>query len=452
MNNLKETRRVLDYIWERLITKIAPSAGTRYGNPLVGFPLVIDTPITIYVETWGDDQSDGSSPLKPFRTVQAALDWLRPFIIQANVTVQIGPGTFDGFEAPNLNISTGGPGFIPIVTVQGTLTTYATGTATGGSPGVLNDTTRAWAVNELKDKLIQMGVSTTRQWIHDNTATSLTTVGNTNPAAGSIYTISQIATHIAVNKLRGTSGTSMTGIWNANQMSGSPTTAPYILYKNLEIGSVVAGPGYCVLSHGGSLTMAECQFTVGGTVLAGVHQTGQGGLSFNRCLFDVTATSGTAISTFGPIYAATASLFRGTGLPGQRGIFSFSGAHELFSACLFDSLGMAIGCLSTSQGVFGCLSGTFVSCTIGIDLQGPSTCVIVDSAANLPGFPFVSANNGTFIKVTHPSTVGVRSNVPSGLATTDIDLHGETASLATMRTAGVFPASPSAMGSRVYGF
>lgn len=453
MNNLKETRRVLDYVWERLITKIAPMAGNRYGNPLVGFPLVIDAPLTIYVETWGDDQSDGSSPLKPFRTIQAALDWLRPFIIQANVTVQIGPGTFDGFECPDFNVSTGGAGYCPVVTIQGSLTTLTTGTATSGSFGVLNDTTQNWEIDGLKHKLIQMAGVTARYWIHDNTSSSLRTVGNANPAAGSTYTISEIATHIAVNKLRSTAGTVVTGIWNSNQKANNPTIAPYTLFKNLEIGSVASAPGYCLMNHGGCLTMAECQFTISGSVSLGIYAEAGSQISTIRSLFDISNTgAGTGILTYGAIYSLSSSLFRGTGLANQNGIIAYGGLHQNFSACLFEALSTAITPGASGVGLTGGFMGTFISCTTAFYFQAPSNCTIHESSANLPGFPFTSAGNGTFIKATHPSTIGVRSNIPSGLATTDIDLHGETASLATMRTTGVFPSTPSAMGSRVYGF
>ncbi len=455
MNEMKETRRTLDYVWERLIGKLVPNAGNRFGNPLVGFPLVITQPLTIYVETWGDDNGSdgGSSPLKPFRTVQAALDWLRPFVIQASVVVQIGPGTFDGFETPDLNVSPG-PGIVPTLTIQGTLSVYATGTATSGSAGVLNDTTRTWAVDELKDKLILMGTSTNKSWIHDNTATSLRTIGNINPTAGSSYTIYELATHIAVNKNRSgiNLGTTSVGIWSTDQRMGVGSSVPYVLHKNLEVGSTVTGSGYCVQSHGGAFTAAECKFTIAGTVTLGVNQIGSGPVSMNRCLFAISNTTGVGIATYGSVQTFAGSWIYATSPASTRGMSFLGGQQVQFSACLIENVGIGASASVSTAGIFGNLMGTFVGNTVAIQVDAPSAFTLRDSTSNLPGFPFTSSGNGTFLKVNHPSTVGVGSTVPVAPATTDIDLHGVTSTLANMRTTGVWPTTPTALGSKVYAF
>ena len=55
----------------------------------------IDEPLTLYVETTGNDLNPGTQD-RPFKTIQAAIDSLVGKQIVANVTIRVGAGEFDG--------------------------------------------------------------------------------------------------------------------------------------------------------------------------------------------------------------------------------------------------------------------------------------------------------------------------------------------------------------------
>ena len=111
MGSFKENR-ALSVIWDKLQSFLGYSG---VSNPWLA-NTTIDEPLTLYVETTGNDLNPGTVD-KPFKTIQGALATLQNTLINAAVTIQIGAGTFDGFVVDQ-SIRTGNAG---VLTIQGHL-------------------------------------------------------------------------------------------------------------------------------------------------------------------------------------------------------------------------------------------------------------------------------------------------------------------------------------------
>lgn len=93
-----KNRTVLGKIWSKLTNELGFNVSD---NPWLD-SMAIDEPLTLYVETTGSDSNDGTQN-RPFKTIQRAIDFLKPYTIKASVTIQVGVGTFDGFIVELLN-------------------------------------------------------------------------------------------------------------------------------------------------------------------------------------------------------------------------------------------------------------------------------------------------------------------------------------------------------------
>jgi len=149
MTNLKTTRT-----WDKIWEKVSALAGFERTESPWGAKPTIDEDITIYVETTGSDNGSGTINA-PFATPQAAIDYLSRFIIDADVVIQIGPGTFPGFALTQANVTFGLNGTLDI---RGSTSIVDSGTFTSGTvtaiKTVMTDSTKSWTVDAFKGKLL----------------------------------------------------------------------------------------------------------------------------------------------------------------------------------------------------------------------------------------------------------------------------------------------------------
>jgi len=156
--------------------------------------LSTSVPITLYVRVGGSDSNDGLTIGNALLTIQAAIDKV-PASINHTVLIDIGPGTFDGFQVVNKTI--GDVAF----TIQGTMDTavVATGTATGTSDGgdttFMADSGQGWTVDDLKGKFVL--IDGTLRLIQSNDATNIYTAGyHSLTMTGKAYVIQDSTTLI----------------------------------------------------------------------------------------------------------------------------------------------------------------------------------------------------------------------------------------------------------------
>jgi hypothetical protein len=446
---LPPSKRALDYIWQR-IANWATAGNGVIENPFTSGPVIIDDPLTLYVETTGNDAGDGSLGA-PYRTIQAALDFLSGFVVRAPVTVQVGVGEFDGFEVPALRIERG-PQSLGSVYVSGTFVTVASGTVTTASTGYVNDSAKNWTTDSLKFCFARAATST-RYWpVHSNTATQFKIVSNISPDLGSSYEVMALGTTILGNRKYLSTGATAAIITSG---FGHPThVESNVVLNRLNI-AVTGSVG--VLATG-SVTATECIFDVSSATGNAIFAYGgDASIGTNRTIYKLTGASakGFSMSLGGQIAGLANAWFYGTGQAGQVGILPYnsSASMNVFTACLFESLGVGVSVPANCAVAPLNVMGTFISCTEAIKILSPVACMVGDSASNLPGWPFVSAGNGTLVKIgTGPITVRISSAVPSDSATTEIDVNGATSTLAAMRALSpkVFPATPNVYGSYVY--
>jgi hypothetical protein len=148
----------LSELWDKLQTFFGYSG---LENPLVG-DQVVDEPLTLYVETTGNDLNPGTRD-QPLATIQAAIDRFRGARIDSSVLIKVGAGTFGGFQLDQLAINestTGAAG--GSFTIEGTTALAVvspganSGTADGGGPTYLDDSTQNWTPGALKGKFLSV--------------------------------------------------------------------------------------------------------------------------------------------------------------------------------------------------------------------------------------------------------------------------------------------------------
>ena len=460
MASIKNVRRSWSYIWDKLVTWLAPSAGTL-PNPLLGQRLVIDEALTLYVETSGDDANDGTY-FAPFKTVQAALDWLRPYVIQAPVTIQVGIGTFDGYNIPALTIERGGRvGGTDLtagsVTISGTLVASITGLVGITESGAVTDASKTWTVNEHVGKMLGIDNSASVYPIQSNTATRIVACSGASSPAGRTYTIYDFGTVIHSNVSISASSNLTGGI--VFEPGAGARMVPVALQGSILVThqKITHTPtlGYTCAHVGSGTTAAftECYFDVTNNSY-GIYVYGGSKASVSRSVFYIAKTTGYGITGVGvgaEVVSAGQCLFLGTGAAGQYGIGS-TGALLVYNtgSTVFQNLGYGvyIGLPTHSY-----LMGTFLQCQTGIYVRG-GEALVVDSKSSLPNWPHTSAGNTTFIRAVYGAKVSVSSDIPSGLATTDINLDGgtTTGSLASMRALSpkALAPTPNPYGTVVY--
>ena len=440
MPNLR-SKRTLDYIWNKLADWATGGNGVL-ANPLTT-GLVIDEALTIYVETTGDDTNDGSLA-RPFRTIQGALDWLRPFVIRNAVTIQVGLGTFSGFTVPYLTVERQGA-TLGSVTIQGTLVEVYSGTTAVSVSGILDDATKTWTANELKGMYLSYPATTSLIPIQANTATSITFLSGGTPSG--VYQVYRCGTTITNTVY---AGTSTACVVFEHAAGSSSWLSPTVSIK--RVGFACGNYGV-YLANSQTANLTECFFDVSPSATYGVYSAGISRVALTRCVVKMTKTASGSIGALatgtGGIESLSGSYIWGTGAAGQVGL---SGWNSLYNTGSFLLESLGTGITVAFGGGSRILLCTFVGCTTAIQ-SACQNLAIYDSKYNIPGFPISSSGNTTFVKATQGAKISIHSGVPSGLATTDIDIDsGTTSTLAAMRalTPKCFPASPTPFGTCVF--
>jgi hypothetical protein len=150
---------------------------------------------TIYVRTGGSDTDDGLTVGTALLTIQEAVNRL-PDLIQHDITIDVGAGTFDGFYIGGKIVSSTAASALPELKVVGVLdaptlgTGTASGTDDGGSIATVVDSGQTWTVNELRGMFVTVAGET--MIIQENDATSITIVHYFEAtASGKTYAITE---------------------------------------------------------------------------------------------------------------------------------------------------------------------------------------------------------------------------------------------------------------------
>lgn len=404
--------------------------------------LTISTPTTLYVSTTGSDANFGTID-KPFKTIGAALNYVKRFEIRALATVNVGPGTFDGFYLGgfNFNQPNGTSGAGVGVSVEGTWTALDSGTATSvtGS-NVLNDTTKNWSVDQFKGKFIEYTSAGGVSWtpIVTNSSTSITALLSAGATIiATSYRIVDFGTIISGN---------VKGFGTYGQFGLQAGTASYCMVglgpntrqqsvANIRVASIWFN-GNCIIRQGLTMAAMFCKFT-------NTFSISTGGLALTNTLHEISTNS--SCITIGAqgntnAWVTTAnSWLRQTGATFGIGInipFTQStGNVAVILASLFDNLAAAV--FTTALGTIAQISNgsTFRGCTTILTATGFGAIVSIGTlnfATNLPIGG--GSGNGTGLILTKGAKVQIDAASATG-ATTDITYDGVNATLATMRAA-----------------
>jgi len=172
--------------------------------------------ITLMVETTGNDNdltrpqkiSSGDWSTKPFLTIQAAIDALPSNLIKTHiVTVNVGAGTFAGFQVIGFSVRSTTSVFTPFL-IQGTRQTAtpaigpSSGVATGGGGRTLVLTGAGWTVDDLVGRYVRITAGAGAGQIlliAKNTTDTIyfSTIPSPAFAAGSTFVIEDLATIIS---------------------------------------------------------------------------------------------------------------------------------------------------------------------------------------------------------------------------------------------------------------
>jgi hypothetical protein len=438
-------RNLLNEVW----SKIERSTGTEFDfNPLLN-GIVIDQPLTLYVETTGDDSNPGTQTA-PFKTIQAALESLTDNKrIEAAVTILVGAGNFAGFAVPAGLVI----GQLGSITIEGAITVVDSGAATAFSvvDAFFNvtDSTKTWTTDQHVGRFMKwtnnLGTTIIRP-IGTNSATQVSLANNNSNFGTGVtaYQIIEQATVIssAVPATVSSSGAAMV----FSSIGGSRTVASGFTVKNIK---TTTGAGGILCRYGAYATVSECSignqittangaimsiansYLAGGTIASGSCVTVNGAsfsnisLSVNQCVLSVGG-SGWGISIVG----------------GEA-------THVWASLCQFRCSGgtaiSVIGGLITvpTAGIWGAATAVRAHQQATIMSGNAST---LNTACN-----FTGSGNTLAIECTKGSQVSI-SSTSTITGSTEISVDGATSTIAAMRalTPKVFPSTPNAYGSYIY--
>lgn len=438
MANLK-TRQTWKNIWDRLTAQISVNAIGE--SPMDSIPATITEPLTLYVETTGNDVNAGTLDA-PYRTIQAAIDSLKNTEIAANVTIKVGVGNFDGFALEGLKISSASS-TTPRVVIQGTPVSEVTGTCTSqivNGLNVITDNTKNWIPDEHVGKqiLASSGGAPITTICFANTATTLsvlTTVGS--------YTSYEILRLASVIQSVARPGNTATAIFvgdNSNTYE-----------QSIQVDSVTL-----TRSNVPAASIANC-VNVRGTCY------------FNNCFVDTSA---------GNAGTSTAFLMNYGLLQTARVVVKSNGSSG-FSTAQISGL-QKIYCTATA--VANCATGFSINdscvlttniavarnCTTGFAVSGGKmvangqvlridTCTTGALASDHGDIWSLSVCSwyGTGNTLVYGLTTGgtIRTTGVSTITgTTEINVDGVTATIATMRgnTPKIFPLTPNPYGTYIY--
>lgn len=357
----------------------------------------IVTPYNIYVSQTGNDDNVGTSD-SPLRTIQAAINSLAGRIIQAKVTINVGPGSFKAFSIdgnqlpispvsnPNVPVSATGLAIkgtwsIPVLT-GGTVSGTATGASTNLAT-VMTDLGQAWTVDELRGKFVLS--SSTYYPIISNTSTTMT-VAHTAALSGA-YSIWEPGTIID-------DGTAFCSV-------GSGSTVSRIVITSVQVPSAA------------DISISTLRISMDGLA------SGNSGLTVRNAALtadniSIYRTTGSSTTGMAVTSGSVVSLLRSSILHNDTTGTCVSApvALRLFSCqnCYFRNGANGIAASANGASLFQMLSTTFEGQTSGVTASGG---VVIQ----------LSANGCRFINNTTALTIGQSTNnFPSALVAS----HGST--------------------------
>lgn len=459
MANFK-SRRQWNVIWDKIQGMLGFN-GVESPFGAASYPAV-DEPLVLYVETTGNDLNPGTQD-RPFRTIQAAVDYLRQFKIEDHeVEIRVGSGTFDGFALSSFEMDRRGPasGSVSIVGTMSlvTLTSGAnTGTATSTSGGTVTDTNQNWNPSELVGKFyLHTSASGAISYYPIVSATATSFVPMVVSTAVPSYSIVEPTTIIQnTSKLQknSTSGTQCVVIGNA---------VPFVTVSQVKLTSTATNGNLVnvTASTASRVTFRACHFhlpTSGGSTTAVAMLSASSLIDFSTCFFDLQKASSIALSSTSGDLAIAFSYIKG-GDKSQHGIrmgATYPSGRSYFAgtSTMYENLASCLSYAGTTAGYLPAvngISGCYKDCAAIVNGRGDTH--VGDIHSNLTVFPLASSGNTTGFQLDKDGRIQVASNVPSGLATNDINVAGATSTLAAMRALSpkVFPSTPNVYGSYVF--
>jgi hypothetical protein len=432
--------------------------------------------MNLWVDVAGSDNDPGTQG-RPFATIQKALSIAKK--VRHAVTINLGAGNFAGFSLSDFDfdfLDATTPSFIYMVgtmvnvtpatsTATGTVTSAVQGDATTCTYALVNDTTKAWTVNDLKEKyFVITGGTGVGQMIPivSNTGTQLvlcTTFVTTLPDATSTYAIQDCASNI--NTVIQIPGSAPTGTPSAqaciyvggNQSKGDRAV---LLFKQIK----VSPPSVTGVRIGDSNGVAfqNCTFTAtGGTTNVGLSGSANANrTTFQDCIFITTGTSNhlSMSSQTGAVCSGTITrcMFRNGFALTLSGFWSLTNSY--FTGCstairstsdlrLYQS-GTGIQIDSCTIGITGSLNdvgnGTLQmqlnstmkisNCPMGINLHSPMSLLVSHSSAT----SLIGTGNGTAMNLEKGARLQYKA-VATLTGTTEIILDGVATNIAAMRAA-----------------
>jgi hypothetical protein len=447
----KDKAAALNEAFQKLFSSVGVNIGT-FTDFLADsnqVDAVISVPTTFYVELTGDDNNPGTQD-RPFKTIQAAIDYLKGFVIKSEVTVKVGVGTFDGFIIEGIDIQnatpTGGEQLGLKVEGAASLFSVATGTNTGtitsaavGSvyTGVvtLTDSTQTWTNDDLLGRFVYFPSTGIYHPIVANTATTVTISETTTTGmSGSAYQIITPGTNIRCNALSimfgsAFSSSTVTGsIIVKDNIGDFLSTVPAVSIRMFDFDSMSGtggvGKSYIHIAEAGAASIVACRFYNSTTQACVTNMAKMGYVSY--CFMSINNASGSAIAN--PRGESGVSMVRsfvmgnsnGTGIS-SSGIDPNSG---LVSGCFFKGLSKAVS-NTTRISMVNFSSSYFLNNTTIVELGILSQINIsfANGSGNTNG---IVASKGARVQVNSTSVLG---------ATNEIVLDGVNYTLADMRAA-----------------
>lgn len=468
-----------------------PVLGAGAAGDVVAADVATQAAIALYVETTGSDLTGDGTILKPFLTIQKAVDSL-PKQINHTVTINVGIGTFAGCNFEGFSINTLGVDVLG-VTFVGTMSTsvlagglssgiVASATAgTGDSVtwGTATVTGAGWTDDDLRGRFIRIDAGTGAGQILpivSNTATVITVAGNWTAPTGATFTIVEPDTIInaAFNNVQvGGTHFYIHGCQGGTELGFNPdrmavhlknfkftgargiriTAAVRAKFENLLFATSTAG--LVVAANGGRVEVHKSVFN-GGTSGLEAHDATLVLTQRNLFLacgtgFNVTSSGLTAIGMASNT-VSNMNFYRACTSQAifVNGVMAISG--DIINAV---TPGSRIGILSTGVAGFTRISASNISnCGVAIQAAGAglgrfiSLLGVVASPTTVFGDAGGAGNTTAFLL-----SKGVPVQIASTATitgTTELSMDGTSTTLAAMRAASPKVITNAEFGTRVY--
>lgn len=460
------TKRDWDYIWTRL-SNYALNSNLPIESPFLGVRPYLDSPMTVYVGVDGNDVNAGTAD-QPLKTITRALEFARTWTINNKFTIQVGPGTFDGFWIPD-DVLFGTSNLAQLV-IQGSTTVLASGliSTTSSLPGTIIDTTADFSTIPIGSMARFSSTATFPTIPVANApvyevldANTLRTTYGTTSGAGFQYEVVSLDTTILVNagnnRLGGANVVAIGCNSKIGAQSNRTTANPLVCAQQLK-SATSASSSRILLTNSDTFGLIGCDFSVGGSASA-CNVSGILGVTGG-----IFRLSGSGRAMFVPpagqkITMQTAnSLFYGVG-SATATAFQCSNINSEFNIRIVSSISIGVSTVFSNAGSLGSqpgiitANGNFTGATNVFNVSGPLAQVqlLVSSV----DYPFTSpAANAIFLVLSKGASaqLGAGFRMQGGAPTTEINLDGTTTTMAAVRalTPRAFPASPNAYGTVVF--